>query len=120
MRIGDRTSIGEYSILASHGNLDVGSECMFGPYVFLNAASHIIDGPEPYRFQGEMALGIVVEDGVWLGARCSILDGVTVGERCVVGAHALVLDSLPPRSLAIGQPAYVQKKLGGTSNEGVR
>src|SRR5688572_24294485 len=51
--LGDRCSVGEYSLLACHGGVDIGPLCMFGPYVLINAAAHLTDGPEPYRFLGE-------------------------------------------------------------------
>lgn len=104
LEIGRRTSIGEYSIIASHGGVAIGSNCMFGPYVFINAAEHIISGQDCYRFQGERAVGIVIEDGVWLGARVSVLDGVLIGARAVVGAHSLVVRDIAARALAVGTP----------------
>ena len=109
MKIGPRTSIGEYNLLTAHGGLTVGADCMFGPYVFVNSASHIVDGSESFRFQGEMALGVSVGDNVWLGARSSVLDGVSIGSNCVVGAHSLVLKSLPSNVVAFGSPAQIQR-----------
>lgn len=117
MEIGPRTSIGEYNLLAAHGGLFVGSECMFGPYVFVNTASHIVDGQESFRFQGEMALGVEIGSNVWLGARSSVLDGVRIGSNCVVGAHSLVLKSLPNDVVAFGQPAIIQRKFERGSND---
>lgn len=103
--IGDRTSIGEYSFIASHGGVSIGSLCIFGPYVFINAAAHIIDGPEPLRFQGETARGIVIDNNVWLGARTTVLDGVRIGQRVVVGAHSMVTRDVGPSTLVAGAPA---------------
>lgn len=120
MEIGDRTSVGEFNMLAAHGGLTIGRQCMFGPYVFINAASHIIEGNEAFRFQGETARGVMIEDDVWLGARTSVLDGVRIGTRSVVGAHSLVLNDLPTRHVAFGQPARAQRTVERVSHEGVR
>jgi acetyltransferase-like isoleucine patch superfamily enzyme len=120
MWIGTRTSIGEYCVIASHGGVSIGRECIFGPYVFVNAASHIIEGNEAFRFQGETAIGIIIKDGVWLGARCSVLDGVTIGARSVVGAHSLVLRNLPDDHVSLGQPAEPRRKIERSPHEGVR
>lgn len=119
LEIGERTSVGEYNVLASHGGLTIGRHCIFGPYVFINAAAHIIEGADPYRFQGETARGIIIEDDVWLGARVSVLDGVTIGTRCVVGAHALVLSDLPARHVVFGQPAKPQRSIERMKHEDV-
>lgn len=109
--IGKRTTIGEYSMIACHGGITIGEQCMFGPYVFLNAADHIISAEDPYRFQGETTRGIVVGDGVWLGARVTILDGVEVGSAAVVGAHSLITKDIPAGVLAVGAPARTVKVL---------
>ena len=45
--------------------------------------------------------------GCYLGAGCLILPGVTVGERAVVGAGAVVTRDVPPGKLALGVPARV-------------
>lgn len=111
IHIGPRTSIGEYNVLTGHGGLTVGAECMFGPYVFVNTASHIVEGQDSFRFQGEAAVGVQIGDNVWLGARCSVLDGVKIGSDTIVGAHSLLLKNLPNNVLAFGQPAAIQRKL---------
>jgi acetyltransferase-like isoleucine patch superfamily enzyme len=117
--IGRRTSIGEFNLIASHGGVSIGSEGMFGPYVFINAASHIIEGTDHFRFLGETAIGISVGQGVWLGARSTVLDGVTIGDRSVIGAHSLVLDDVPSGYLAFGQPACIQRKIDRRDDEGI-
>jgi acetyltransferase-like isoleucine patch superfamily enzyme len=48
---------------------------------------------------------VVLRRGCYLGAGCLILPGVTVGERAVVGAGAVVTRDVPPRTLVAGVPA---------------
>ena len=45
---------------------------------------------------------IVIEAGCWLGSRCTILPGVTVGAGSVVGANVVVRESLAPNTLLSG------------------
>jgi maltose O-acetyltransferase len=45
---------------------------------------------------------IVIEDGVWLGARCTIMPGVRVGAGSVVGASVVVTADVPPNTLVMG------------------
>jgi len=46
----------------------------------------------------------------WLGARVTVLKGVSIGHGSVVGAGAVVTESLPPFSMAAGVPATVRKR----------
>ncbi len=45
------------------------------------------------------------------GANVVITSGVTVGERCVIGANSVVTTDLPPFSIAAGAPARVIKTI---------
>jgi len=45
--------------------------------------------------------------GIFVGARAIILKGVTIGDRAVIGAAAVVTRDVPARHLAVGNPARV-------------
>lgn len=55
------------------------------------------------RFQPSRG-GIVVEDDVWIGANCVILDGAVLRKGCVVGACSLVKGELESYSVYAGNP----------------
>ncbi len=50
---------------------------------------------------------IVIGPNAWLGADVFVGPGVTVGELCVVGARAVVVKDLPPRTICAGSPCRV-------------
>jgi acetyltransferase-like isoleucine patch superfamily enzyme len=50
---------------------------------------------------------VVIGNRVWIGARASILKGVTIGDGAVVAAGAVVTKNVPPRTLVGGCPAVV-------------
>jgi maltose O-acetyltransferase len=54
---------------------------------------------------------VMIEDHAWIGARAIILPGVTIGRGSTVGAGAVVSKSIPPYSVAVGNPARVVKSL---------
>jgi len=56
-----------------------------------------------HRGEASGARPIVVEAGSWLGSRCVILPGVTIGAGSVVGANVVVRESLPPNTLLAGK-----------------
>lgn len=55
--------------------------------------------------------GIVIEDNVWIGAGVQILDGVTIGERCVVGAGSVVTRSVKSGSMIGGNPTRIIRSI---------
>jgi acetyltransferase-like isoleucine patch superfamily enzyme len=52
-----------------------------------------------------------VGDNVWCGANVVITSGVTVGERCVIGANSVVTQDLPACSICAGAPAKVLREI---------
>lgn len=109
--IGHRVSVGEYCLIAAHGGVTIGDYTIIGPYTMINAASHIIQGEEQFRFQGEIARGIEIGQDVWIGARCTVLDNVRVASRCIIGAHSLVNRSTMSQTISAGTPARLLKHI---------
>ncbi len=54
---------------------------------------------------------VVIEDDAWIGYGAIVLKGVTIGRGSVVGAGAVVTRSIPPYSVAAGNPARVLRYL---------
>lgn len=50
---------------------------------------------------------IIVEEDVWIGARVSVLSGVTLGRGSEIGTGAVVRTSIPPYSVVVGNPAKI-------------
>ena len=55
---------------------------------------------------------------VWVGARSTILCGITVGERAIVGAHSLVTRDVPPGTMVFGVPAKERRVVAGVRSIG--
>ena len=53
--------------------------------------------------------GIVIEDDVWIGANCVILDGSVIQRGCVIGAGTIVRGRLEAFGIYVGNP---MKKIG--------
>jgi serine O-acetyltransferase len=51
----------------------------------------------------------LVGDNVILYSSVTVLGPVMIGENTTIGAHSLVLDSVPANSLAVGVPASIKK-----------
>lgn len=50
---------------------------------------------------------IVIEDDAWIGAKATILPGVTIGRMATVSANTLVTKSVPERAVVVGVPGRV-------------
>ena len=48
--------------------------------------------------------GIVIEDDVWIGANCVLLDGALLRRGCVIGAGSLVRGEVEAYSVQAGNP----------------
>ncbi|HBL40076.1 MAG TPA: acetyltransferase [Ruminococcaceae bacterium] len=59
----------------------------------------------------EYSAPIEIKDNCWIGGSVTILPGVTVGEGCVIGAGSVVTKSIPPHSLAFGNPCRVVREI---------
>lgn len=65
----------------------------------------------PHAFFNTYALPVTIEDNVWIGGGVIILPGVTIGKNSVIGAGSVVNKSIPPNSLAVGNPCKVIRKI---------
>lgn len=54
--------------------------------------------------------GVTLEDDVWLGAKTTVLGGVTIHKGSIAGTSSLVNRSLPEYSICAGIPAKVIRK----------
>ena len=60
---------------------------------------------------------IVIGKNVWICDKATITAGVTIGNGCIIAANAVVTKSIPPYSLAAGNPAKVVKTFKKDDNE---
>ncbi len=113
IRIGQGTFLNIGVMVAAAELVEIGDHCMLANGCFVSDASHRFDDPDkPVPWQGFTSKGPTrLGDNVWCGANVVVTTGVTVGERCVIGANSVVTADLPPRSIAAGAPARVLKPI---------
>jgi acetyltransferase-like isoleucine patch superfamily enzyme len=109
VRIGEGTFLNIGVMVAAVALVEIGSHCMLANGCFVTDGSHRFDDPQaPVPWQGFTTKGPTrIGDNVWLGANVVVTSGVTIGERCVVGANSVVTQDIPPFSIAAGAPAKV-------------
>lgn len=108
----NRLLLGE-NVFANHGltvmslgTVTIDKGVMMGPEVALLTVNH-----EPKNIRVVKSGEIHIKKNAWLGARVSVLPGVTIGENSIIGTGAVVTTDIPDNSVTVGVPAKVIKTL---------
>jgi acetyltransferase-like isoleucine patch superfamily enzyme len=115
IEVGDHTYFNYGTSITAYERVSIGRHCHFGHYVL------ILDNSE-HTPRNHAAMPpskpVVIEDHVWIGSRAIILPGVHIGQNTTVGAGSVVTKSIPPGSVAVGNPARVVRRLVEQSGSG--
>lgn len=126
-----------FGTIFSHPTAEIGENVYVGPYCILGDVSleddvllasgvsiangtsqHFFDRTDiPIRDQGGVFPRVTIGEDSWIGERAIVL--ADVGKHCVIGAGALVLDSIPDYAIAVGVPAKVVKFRKETDGDGI-
>lgn len=97
-------------VILDVAEVHIGDNVLLGPQVQIYTVSHPLNAQE--RATGkEICAKVVIGHDCWIGGGAIILPGVTIGDRSVIGAGAVVTKDIPADSLALGNPATVVKQL---------
>lgn len=105
--IGEHVAINSGCVIYTGNGIRIGNgvavaaNCTFAPVNHAYA-----DRSRLIREQGFLPSkgGIVVEDDVWIGANCVLLDGAVLRQGCVVAAGSVVRGELQAYGVYAGQP----------------
>ena len=109
LRIGADTWIGQQVLLMATGELSFGSRVDLGPMVYIGKGTHKLDFTGERCASDGVSLPVSIGDGCWLGARVTVLPGVSIGEMTMVAAGAVVTKPLLGHCLVAGVPAAVKR-----------
>jgi maltose O-acetyltransferase len=90
--------------------ITIGDQVDFGQEVMIITTTHVI-GSLNRRAGNMIRKPVTIESGVWLGARCTILPGVTIGEGAIIGAGAVVTKNVAANTIVVGVPAKAIRDL---------
>lgn len=110
IKIGNNVGMGEFAYLGGAGGLEIGDDCIIGQYFSCHPENHVATDLElSIRHQGVTRKGIKIGKNCWIGSKVTILDGVEIGDGCIIAAGAVVNKSFPANSIIGGVPALVLK-----------
>lgn len=116
IRFGNNVSFGPYSNIGGGYGLEIGDDCVFGPYVSIHPEGHVFsDLQKPIRMQGIKGRGITIGSNNWFGAKTTVLDGADIRTGCVFGSASLAVRSVyADDAVYVGVPARKIKKRTGS------
>lgn len=111
LTFGDNCFVNSGCSIGAALKVSIGHNCAIGNFtLIMDSDFHDVDD----HSKPGVAEPVIIEDDVWIGARATILKGVTIGRGAVVAAGAVVTKDVPPRSLVGGVPARVIRMLPPT------
>jgi virginiamycin A acetyltransferase len=116
--LGDHTRISGPIRIVGAETVTIGKYCAMGSHISIISSNHKMNYANTHMgFQQKHGFVSLVDrsepirigHNVWVGDKVTILPGVSIGDGAVVGAASVVTKTIPPFSVAVGNPAKVKK-----------
>lgn len=119
--IGKNSAVNPYCVFQGNGGLIIGDSTLIAANVNIFTANHNFNRLDAkIQAQGESRRGVRIGNNVWIGAGCTILDGVEIGDGAVIAAGSVVHRSVLQNSIVAGVPAVFKKFRGGENDVQIR
>lgn len=107
-----KLSLGNYVWLGEEVWIDNLSIIQIGDHACISQGAFLLTGNHNYKKKSFDLYtdGIIVEDGVWIGARAVVSGGVHLGSHCVLTVASFTSKDLKPYTINQGNPAQVIKQ----------
>ena len=106
LRISDDVDLACQVLITSDGGVSIGARTLIGYRTSILSTNHIVPNSRERIFEsGHKKKPICIGNDVWIGANCTILAGVRIGEGAVVGAGSVVTKDVAPYQIVGGNPA---------------
>jgi acetyltransferase-like isoleucine patch superfamily enzyme len=98
--MGDRVTV-KSGVQIWDGSI-IGDDVFIGPNATFSNDLYPRSKQYPTQFSG-----VTIHNGASIGANATLLPGITIGERAMVGAGAVVTKDVPARAVVVGNPAKI-------------
>jgi len=112
--IGNNVQIGDDSHITATNRIDIGNNVLAGKKITITDNAHGRSDYEalsiPPSLRSLYSPGpVIIEEGVWIGDKVTILPNVRIGKNAIIGANAVVTKDIPDNCVVGGIPAKVIK-----------
>ena len=120
--IGDNVGISSACIwsqtsITIGNNVNIGGDCLImdsdaHPHDYIKRRNNYVMEVGINNYLQEIpSKPIIIGDDCWIGARCIILKGVSIGARSIIAAGSVVTKDIPADCIAAGCPTKILKRL---------
>lgn len=108
LNVGNDVDFAKDVLITTDGGVFIGDRVLIGYGSKILSSNHIIpEGRGPVFYAGHEKKPVSIGDDVWIGANCTVLPGVTIGEGAVLAAGSVVTKDVPPFAIVGGVPSKV-------------
>lgn len=112
--LGDNVGLNGTSIVARSKTVSIGDNTIIAPNcVIMDSDFHALWPPDNRVDNPDLEkdADVIIGRNVWIGSKCIILKGSSIGDNSVIGAGSVVNREIPSNVLAAGVPARVIRNL---------
>ncbi len=118
IELGEGALLNRYVMLDDRASLRIGAYTMVAAGVTIETHTHPFDDfSRPISISGRQGLPVAVGPNTVLGYNTVVMAGVTIGERCIVGANSVVTKDVPDFTVVGGVPAKPIKQILPPEND---
>jgi acetyltransferase-like isoleucine patch superfamily enzyme len=110
IKLGDNVFVGHACEFVCNSRITIGNNCLIASRTTFNDTGHEFSIKSTINKQPVTVKEIILEEDVWIGTSCVILQGVTIGKGAVIAAGSVVNRSIPCYEVWGGIPARFIKK----------
>ena len=121
IHIGDNVTVNTSCTFVDCNKITIGNNVLVAPNVQIYTATHpvefnerlvLTETPDGCKYvRRTFALPVMIEGWLLDWWWSNYFTGVTMGQKCVIGAGSVVTKDIPANSLAVGNPCRVIRKI---------
>ena len=104
LKLGKAVFINSCCRFQDNGGIEIGDNTMIGQGTTIVTLNHDLN---PKTRHNANPKPVKIGKNVWIGASCTILPGVCIGDNSIIGAGSVVTKSIPKNAIVVGNPAKI-------------